>query len=369
MKENNIFPHLSEDDLKNDHTAGINFRKLRSLLFSPFHWFIHINDTIPDIASVTDVSHQELFCALTEHYSFNSANIIRNETYSDGTGTVEVKWWAVFLKKDLIICYDQSENNIQLIYGQGDSEECIRKWADLILRYTQEEMSSRGNESRIRILNQGLSGLTFTDFRVPRPELEIDLHYNDDFRSVHETIVRRLRTSNDSGLVLLHGIPGTGKTTYIRYLSFIINKPMVFIPQEISQDLSSVNFVSFMLDYPNSVLIIEDAENIVIDNGVRNFSVSSLLNVTDGLLSDCLNLQIICTFNTSIRTIDKALLRKGRLISRYEFRELDTEKASRLASRLGITDKISKPHTLADIYYMSKEGYTYSGIKKIGYLK
>jgi hypothetical protein len=104
------------------------------------------------------------------------------------------------------------------------------------------------------------------------------------------------------------------------------------------------------MDNPNAVLIIEDAENIVLDRRYNSRSgVSNLLNISDGLLSDCLHLQLICTFNSAISTIDAALLRQGRLIARYEFGRLTVEKARKLSDRLGIEQDINTAKTLAEI--------------------
>ena len=108
----------------------------------------------------------------------------------------------------------------------------------------------------------------------------------------------------------------TGKTSYIRYLTSLIDKKMIYIPPEYAHKIASPDFLTLLIANPNSILIIEDAENIVEErDGYRNASVANLLNVADGLLSDCLNIQILCTFNAHISKIDKALLRKGRLIA------------------------------------------------------
>jgi hypothetical protein len=97
--------------------------------------------------------------------------------------------------------------------------------------------------------------------------------------------------------------------------------------------------------------VIEDAENIVMDrNSEGNSPVSALLNISDGLLSDCLNIQIVCSFNTDISKVDTALMRKGRLIAKYEFKELETEKAQLLSDKLLFHTKINKPMTLTEIY-------------------
>jgi ATP-dependent 26S proteasome regulatory subunit len=110
------------------------------------------------------------------------------------------------------------------------------------------------------------------------------------------------------------------------------------------------DFIDLLIDNPNAVLVIEDAENIIMDRKVNSSSsVSNLLNLSDGLLSDCLNVQIICTFNSSLSLVDDALIRKGRLIARYEFGKLDVEKARRLSDHLGLNQVIRRPMTLAEI--------------------
>jgi ATP-dependent 26S proteasome regulatory subunit len=80
------------------------------------------------------------------------------------------------------------------------------------------------------------------------------------------------------------------------------------------------------------------------------------LNLTDGLLNDILNIQIIATFNTKLSNIDKALLRPERLIARKEFSELSIERGKILAEKININpDLINKELTLADIYAFKNE--------------
>ncbi len=109
-------------------------------------------------------------------------------------------------------------------------------------------------------------------------------------------------------------------------------------------------FIDLLIDNPNAILVIEDAENIIIDRKFSSHSsVSNLLNISDGLLSDCLNVQVICTFNSDLNMVDDALLRKGRLIAKYEFKKLDTVKAQTLSDHLGFGKKIDRPMTIAEI--------------------
>jgi ATP-dependent 26S proteasome regulatory subunit len=80
-----------------------------------------------------------------------------------------------------------------------------------------------------------------------------------------------------------------------------------------------------------------------------------------------LNIKIICTFNTDIEKVDKALLRKGRMIASYEFKPLSKEKANKLLSSWGYTPA-DKEMVLADLFNMDKKGFENSkNLKKIGF--
>jgi hypothetical protein len=85
------------------------------------------------------------------------------------------------------------------------------------------------------------------------------------------------------------------------------------------------------------------------------------LNISDGLLADCLNVQIICSFNTDISKIDSALMRKGRLIAQYEFKELAVQKAQQLSNKLGFNTLIKEPMTLTAIYNQHETTFEQKG--------
>lgn len=190
------------------------------------------------------------------------------------------------------------------------------------------------------------------------PQMDIASNYNDDFLPIHETIYRRLNRYNDKGLVLLHGKPGTGKTSYLRFLAGSLKKKVIFLPTDMAPVMTKPELISLLMDNRNSVLVIEDAEKIIVDRNVNDHSpVSTLLNLADGLLADCLHIQVICSFNTDLSNVDKALLRKGRLITKYEFTELQVPKAQALSDKLGFTSHITVPMTLAAIYNQEEQEF------------
>src|ERR1035438_2804665 len=85
--------------------------------------------------------------------------------------------------------------------------------------------------------------------------------------------------------------------------------------------------------------------------------ISMLLNLTDGLLGGNLGIKIICTFNGNFHKIDSALMRKGRLIAKYEFKELEIEKAKTLSQKLGFTTLLNSPMTLTAIYNQEEKDF------------
>jgi len=102
------------------------------------------------------------------------------------------------------------------------------------------------------------------------------------------------------------------------------------------------------------------------DNSSDDSVVSTILQLSDGLFSDFLNIKIVCTFNTNIDRIDKALLRKGRMIAKYKFAPLAAEKTAALAQKLGYED-ISGSLTLADIFGYEHRGFSNQTKKGIGF--
>jgi hypothetical protein len=80
--------------------------------------------------------------------------------------------------------------------------------------------------------------------------------------------------------------------------------------------------------------------------------------MTDGILSDDLGIKFICTFNDDMRNIDSALLRKGRLVSKYEFQPLAIDKTKALLESLGYdNNNVTKPMSLSDIFYYEDDSY------------
>jgi hypothetical protein len=216
-------------------------------------------------------------------------------------------------------------------------------------------------------------GYNLVSFPIKDRNISIEKMYNDDMVPVDNEITKFLNDSDSNGFVLLHGIQGTGKTTYIRHLIKTIDSRFIYMPVHMASAMDSPHFLPFLINYPGSVLIIEDCEEIIRSresNQGDNSGIANLLNIGDGLLSDALNLKVIITFNTNIEKIDKAILRKGRMKARYEFKELEANKVKSLLDDLGIKDVEAKPMTIADIFNATEMSFEVNDSKgKIGFGK
>jgi hypothetical protein len=261
--------------------------------------------------------------------------------------------YQILYNDDLIVNFDMNHSIVRFLFGKKDFMKI-----EAIIEGIQKFRKKKVNKPQISLLINTFAGVETRTMEISRPKLNIKDNYNDDFKEIHQVILKRLSRKNDKGLVILHGKPGTGKTSYIRYLISSLKKEIIFLPPNMAGVITNPDLISILIDHPNSIFVIEDAENIVLDRERNGDSpITALLNISDGLLSDCLNIQIICSFNTDISKVDSALMRKGRLIAKYEFKELEVERAQNLSRKLGFNRICNSPMTLTAIYNQEEKDF------------
>lgn len=225
--------------------------------------------------------------------------------------------------------------------------------------------------SHIHLVKSEHGHLDTEEYDLFIPPMELELNYGESFKDVHNTIINRLNKKGDKGIILLHGQHGTGKTSYIKYLTSLIeDKDILFIPPSMAEMLSDPSMIPFLMEHRDSILIIEDAERVIGDRESGNVSsagVSNVLNLTDGILGDCLSIQIIATFNMRKENIDKALLRKGRLIAEHKFDKLNLDDTNKLLKHLDKGMEVKEGMTLADIYNIDVEVHKTIKTSKLGF--
>jgi hypothetical protein len=294
----------------------------------------------------------------------------------------EQAWFIDEKNKVLIQVRPYEEYGIEIYFCASSDEDQIERYKNIILstKANNDKKKKKKNSGRIYVLSERIKKtkngdfpyLLFAPFKIPPFELDVSENYNDDFLPVHEEIIRELDVKDGNGVVILHGSPGTGKTYYLRYLCKILKKKILFIPPSLVSSMTDPSFVNILSKHKNSIMLIEDADNVLRkrDEASDIQTISSILNIADGMLTDVLKLQIVATFNTNLSNIDSAFLRKGRLIATHEFKPLNASKAQKLSDKLGFSTKIEKDTSLADIYNQHKVNFAEGKDKKrVGFAK
>jgi SpoVK/Ycf46/Vps4 family AAA+-type ATPase len=276
-----------------------------------------------------------------------------------------------FKKEFLIIVNNNLDNvkdnlvQVEIYYNLQIGKEYLKELLDTFKKFEKQK-----KKASIKLVKSDMGHLDTEDYDLYSPPMDLELNYGKDFVKVHNTVVSRLNENNGKGIILLHGDPGTGKTSYIKYLTSLIKeKDILFIPPSMAEMLSEPSIIPFLMEYKNSILIIEDAERVIGDreNNGSPAGVSNILNLTDGILGDCLSIQIVATFNMKREKIDQALLRKGRLIAEYKFEKLSLPDTEKLLKKLNKNISVFEGMCLADIYNIDVEVFKSNKINKIGF--
>jgi len=285
----------------------------------------------------------------------------------------EMKLSTFFMgfKKDLLIHFDGKACGY-IFYNIKDENENQEGLLYTILGLLKSVKIPKVIKNKIYVVYRTQHGFDKMGFDVNKVKVDLNENYNDGFLEKVEEIIKGLNSKNKTNLVILSGSPGTGKTTFIRYLTSKLKKNIIFISPDMVDSITDPAFIPFLMKNNDSILIIEDAEPALEkrNQGGRSSAVSNVLNLTDGLLSDCLKISIVATFNTGAKSIDDALTRKGRLLMNYVFEKLSVEKSKNLLAKLGHPDiEVKEPMTLADIYYYGTDNNIKNSETKIGFGK
>lgn len=344
-------------------------------VFSVHKYYHQVFKKIPLRSTDYDVDWARALKDLEQIYPEIEKNTVYEDvTYFNRNNRKKLVERVCFLEEGILIYIHHiglgmQYGKIEILYNRDTDLAKIEKIRVIIM-----ENKAKGalfNRSVLLLVKDPASfELTFKRFELPNMVTKIDGHYNDDFEPINKLIISKLNQKGMRGLVVLHGLPGTGKTSYIKFLMTQTDRRFLFIPPSLSADISSPDMMNLFLQNPDSVLVIEDAENAIMDRSLKlnTDSVSNLLNVTDGIIGECLNIVVICTFNKDISTIDSALLRKGRLIVSYEFKELVKEKCDAICKINGLP-ALGKASTLAELYHNEDQESSLLAKKRIGFHK
>lgn len=307
----------------------------------------------PDVIRIDDDVYKDTFLMdfITQvNFSSRSRNIEVN--IGEDKNTLEEFTFAFdgivinLFVKTIYIYYDPEKHFIK------DTSNPLFVFLSMLSSYKKP----KHEKYEVSIVYKDEYGFDKHSFKVRNRKIDLDLNYNDDFKEISKQIVKDLNNKKKTGLYILNGDPGTGKSTYLRYLASTVRRNIIFISPDMVEHITDPSFIPFLMHNNDSILLIEDAEPVLQkrDGISRSGAISNILNMTDGLLSDCLNISVVATFNTQMKNIDEALLRKGRLLHTYTFENLKKEKATKLLrylGKIGGKEEVTKDFPLSEIYF------------------
>jgi len=296
---------------------------------------------------------------------FDQLTMINFADYYEKTGHAYIHRWD---ETPLIFFSDEGVNKIIFFCSYGGTIYILQnnpELSELDKSLVIDRNKAEQDENRyFTYVTSTSHGFDETSLRIKKFDIDLNDNYNDD---LPDDKIKAFLKGSQSGVILMHGVPGSGKTYYIRHLIYSIKRPFIVVDSTCFDHITDSSFVQLLLRNRNAVIILEDCEDMLADRITGNAKLATLLNLSDGIIGDNFNFKFLCTFNAKVNQLDKAILRKGRMHLKYEFKALTPDKTKKLGEKLGKDIPDGKSLTLSEIFYYNEDNGADVKEKKIGF--
>lgn len=273
--------------------------------------------------------------------------------YQDSGATS--KTYRFYDNSFLTVWSSNKEASFELIYLDPKFKELISKFKEFV---------SKNKASLIYAITSDSDGLSLQNVGDASCPL-VEENYTESVIKDIKFVIESFNKKDPSGRIcILNGVPGSGKTTLIRSMLSQLDCINVIIPANLVDSLDKPSLVPLLLNTKASynkpiIMIIEDGDICLVPRQNDNISaVTSLLNLSDGILGSMLDIKIIISSNAEIHNMDKAIMRPGRLCKNISVNHLTYDHALKVYNRLINVDpdddtgdlRRGQKYTLAELY-------------------
>lgn len=207
----------------------------------PYALFSYFFECIPQIETISNMNCSKVLAWMRKKYNYQIFTQFYSRFSSGDYTDFYYENFNIVLNDGVLIHLNFCSAYVRVFY-KGSLLSYVKEiWEGMC------ECSTRKGKSaaKISIIINDDGYLTTKTLPLKPSKVDLDLHYNSDFKKVHALIKENLNAKNQHGLLLLHGLPGTGKTNYLRFLLTEINKDVIFFPVHFAENLTHSSILSF----------------------------------------------------------------------------------------------------------------------------
>jgi hypothetical protein len=284
----------------------------------------------------------------TEIICLETDDIINDKVLLKSNECVYISYIAVDKLTESAVISD-----ITIYYSSSEDADEVNEIIKSISEYQLIDDLEEGHNLNVVSLSNNsieLEEIKYDDIDIDNIE---EYYSKQTFKDLSKWLKKSKK--QESGLSILYGKRGTGKSSIIKYLATKLDRNLIFVPNNlVDLTINSSDFSKFLRKHENPILILDDCEMIFNEFFTKsNIIANNLMQLVDGLLSN--KLSIITIFNVEDKSeIDHNLIECNNLIDIIEFTDLSNSEANQLSELLGYKQKHKNDIRLLDLIKNTK---------------